>query len=254
MSKVQDMEIPSKAAGDVETGMAPAAAAAAPLYPKMTEDPRLRWMFIRKVYAIIAVQFTFTAGVASIISFVRPIPKFLLSNTSASWGVFFALLLLPLLALWPMLRYRERHPINLVLLAIYTLCVSLSIGVACVTVSGRVVLQAVILAAAVVIGLTLYTFWAARRGRDFAFLFPFLFACLLVLLVYCIMQIFLPLSSVASTIYACVASIVFSGFIIFDTDKLIKRHAYNEYLYAAISLYMDMINLFMSLLTFSSCH
>ena len=39
------------------------------------------------------------------------------------------------------------------------------------------------------------------------------------------------------------------GFIIFDTHMLLKRHTYNEYVVAAISLYLDVINLFLSLMT-----
>lgn len=67
------------------------------LYPKMTEDPALRWAFIRKVYAILSVQFLFTAAVATVGVFLKPIPFFLLSHTPAAWAVFLALLLSPLL-------------------------------------------------------------------------------------------------------------------------------------------------------------
>ncbi|XP_074570084.1 protein LIFEGUARD 1-like [Curcuma longa] len=242
-----DQDAPSKATADLESGKVdPASGGEAPLYPNMTEDPRLRWMFIRKVYAIIAAQFVFTAGVASVISFVHPIPDFFRSGTLPAWGAIITFILLPLLAMWPMLRFRERHPINLVFLAIFTVSISLSIGVTSVTMGGRAILQAVVVTSAIVIVLTLYTFWAAREGLDFSFLFPFLFACLPVLVIYLVIQIFFPLPSIFYTIYSCVASTVFSGFIIFDTEQMIKRHAYNEYIIAAISLYMDIINLFMS--------
>lgn len=91
----------SKETVDVEVGKpdaaATSAATAAALYPNMTEDPRLRWMFIRKVYAIIGAQFVFTAGVASVIFFVHPIPDFLRSRTLAALGVFIAIMMLPLL-------------------------------------------------------------------------------------------------------------------------------------------------------------
>ncbi|KAG6469419.1 protein LIFEGUARD 1-like [Zingiber officinale] len=238
---------------DVEAGKADAtAASAADLYPNMTEVPRLRWMFIRKVYAIIGAQFVFTAGVASVISFVHPIPDFFRSRTLAALGVFIAIMMLPLLAMWPMLRFRERHPINLVFLAIYTLSISLCIGVTSATVAGRAMLQAVSVTAAIVIALTLYTFWAARKGLDFSFLDPFLFACLPVLLICITIQIFFPLPNIAYTIYSCIASTIFSAFIVIDTEKMIKRHTYNEYIIAAISLYMDIINLLLSILGFSA--
>lgn len=50
-------------------------------------------------------------------------------------------------------------------------------------------LEAAILTSVVVVGLTLYTFWAAKRGYDFAFLGPFLFAAVLVLIVFSIIQV-----------------------------------------------------------------
>lgn len=55
--------------------------------------------------------------------------------------------------------------------------------------TGKVILEAVILTAVVVVSLTLYTFWAAKRGHDFNFLGPFLFGALMVLLVFSFIQV-----------------------------------------------------------------
>lgn len=62
-------------------------------------------------------------------------------------------------------------------------------------------------------------------------------------------QILFPLGKISVMIYGCLASIIFCGYIVYDTDNLIKRHSYDEYIWAAISLYLDVINLFLSLLT-----
>jgi len=146
-----------------------------------------------------------------------------------------------------------------------------------------VILESVILTTVVVVSLTLYTFWAARRGHDFNFLGPFLFGAIMVLMVFSLiqvisffsffcfhysnldnffffeffhgfifvfwMQILFPLGRISVMIYGCLASIIFCGYIIYDTDNLIKRHTYDEYIWAAVSLYLDIINLFLSLLT-----
>lgn len=55
--------------------------------------------------------------------------------------------------------------------------------------TGKVILESVILTAVVVVSLTLYTFWAARRGHDFSFLGPFLFAALMILIVFALIQV-----------------------------------------------------------------
>jgi protein lifeguard len=45
---------------------------------------------------------------------------------------------------------------------------------------GKIILEI----AMVVISLTAYTFWAVKRGHDFNFLGPFLFAVIMVLMVF----------------------------------------------------------------------
>jgi FtsH-binding integral membrane protein len=49
-------------------------------------------------------------------------------------------------------------------------------------------------------------------------------------------------------IYGGLGALIFSGYIIYDTDNIIKRYTYDEYIWAAVSLYLDIINLFLSLL------
>jgi FtsH-binding integral membrane protein len=50
-------------------------------------------------------------------------------------------------------------------------------------------------------------------------------------------------------IYGALAALIFSGYIVYDTDNIIKRFTYDEYVWAAVSLYLDVINLFLALLT-----
>lgn len=56
------------------------------------------------------------------------------------------------------------------------------------------------------------------------------------------------MGKLGTMIYGCIGAIIFSGFIIYDTDNLIKRYSYDEYVAAASALYLDIINLFMSIL------
>ncbi|KAK9989495.1 hypothetical protein SO802_029734 [Lithocarpus litseifolius] len=115
-------------------------------------------------------------------------------------------------------------------------------------VRGRIILEAAILACVAVVSLTLYTFWAVKRGRDFSFLGLFLFASLLVLLVFGLIQIFIPLSKISVMIYSGLASLIFCGFLVYDTDNMIKCYSYDDYIWAAVALYLDVLNIFLSLL------
>lgn len=220
---------------------------ARPLYPMMLESPELRWSFIRKVYAIIAIQLLATIAVGAVVVTVRPIATFF-ATTGAGLAVYIVLVFVPFITLCPLYYYYQRHPINYLLLSIFTLSLAVVVGLSCAFTSEKVILEAVILTAVVVIGLTVYTFWAASRGYDFNFLGPFLFGSVLVLIVFSFIQILFPLGKLSVMIYGCVASIIFCGYIVYDTDNLIKRYSYDEYIWAAVSLYLDIINLFLALL------
>ncbi|XP_031267528.1 protein LIFEGUARD 2 [Pistacia vera] len=226
---------------DVEAG-------ARPLYPMMLESPELRWSFIRKVYSIITIQLLVTIAVAGTVVTVRPISEFFVSS-GAGLAVYIVLIITPFIVLCPLYYYHQKHPVNYFLLGIFTISLAFAVGLTCAFTSGKVILESVILTAAVVVSLTLYTFWAAKRGHDFNFLGPFLFGAIIVLMLFALIQILFPLGRISVMIYGCLASIIFCGYIIYDTDNLIKRYSYDEYIWAAVSLYLDIINLFLSLLT-----
>lgn len=62
-------------------------------------------------------------------------------------------------------------------------------------------------------------------------------------------QVFYPLGPIGRMMIACIGAIVMCGFIVYDTDDLIKRYTYDDYIWAAIAIYGDIINLFIYLLT-----
>lgn len=57
-----------------------------------------------------------------------------------------------------------------------------------------------------------------------------------------------PLGPVSVAIYGAFSAIIFSGYIIYDTDNLIKRFTYDEYIWASVTLYLDILNLFLTIL------
>ncbi|KAE9611469.1 hypothetical protein Lal_00011615 [Lupinus albus] len=219
-----------------------------PLYPMMAESPELRWSFVRKVYSIIAIQLIATIAVGYFVVAVPPVANFF-SNSGVGIAVYIVIAFIPLLTLFPLASYYQSHPVNYILLAIFTISLAFTVGLSCAYTDEKIVLQAVILTAVVVIALTLYTFWAASRGHDFNFLGPFLFGALFVLIFFGIVQILFPLGSLSTMIYGCVGAIIFCGYIVYDTDNLIKRYSYDEFIWASVSLYLDIINLFLTLLS-----
>ncbi|EFJ06315.1 hypothetical protein SELMODRAFT_430816 [Selaginella moellendorffii] len=226
---------------DIETGYEPSGA----LYPGIDySDNVLRWGFIRKVYGILSTQIVLTALVAAVIVFSQPVADFFAHNTL----LLVLLALLPLILLCPLYNYQHHHPLNLVLLSLFTVFLSLSVGTSCAFIRGDVLLEALILTATVALALTAYTFWAVKQGHDFSFLRPYLFVSLVVLVLWGIIQIFFPLGPVSGTIFAAITTVIFSAYIIYDTENLIRRFTFDEYIWASVSLYLDILNLFLALL------
>ncbi|KAF3946926.1 hypothetical protein CMV_026866 [Castanea mollissima] len=153
-----------------------------------------------------------------------------------------------LVVLCPLYYYHKHHPWNFFILMLFTVSISFAVGLACAFTKGRIILEAAILTCVAVVSLTLYTFWAVKRGKDFSFLGPFLFASLLVLVVFGLIQIFIPLGKVSMMIYSGLASLIFCGYLVYDTDNIIKRYSYDDYIWASAALYLDVVNIFLSLL------
>uniref|UniRef100_A0A0C9RHZ3 TSA: Wollemia nobilis Ref_Wollemi_Transcript_19177_1334 transcribed RNA sequence n=1 Tax=Wollemia nobilis TaxID=56998 RepID=A0A0C9RHZ3_9CONI len=227
----------SKLGEDLESG--------GTLYPGISlQDNELRWAFIRKVYSILSLQLLLTVVVAATVVLYSPLTLFIAGTP----GLLLGISILPLILMCPLYCYHQKHPINLVLLGLFTVFLSLTVGVSCAFTKGRIVLEALILTAAVVFSLTGYTFWASKKGKDFSFLGPILFSSLLVLILFGFIQMVFPLGPLSTTIYGGVGAIIFSGYIVYDTDNLIKRFTYDQYVWASVVLYLDILNLFLTLL------
>jgi FtsH-binding integral membrane protein len=60
--------------------------------------------------------------------------------------------------------------------------------------------------------------------------------------------IFLPYSSGFHFIVALGSAFLFSAYIVYDTQQILKRASPEEYILASVELYLDIINLFLSVL------
>ncbi|KAK8623835.1 hypothetical protein V6N13_065198 [Hibiscus sabdariffa] len=215
------------------------------LYPGLSYgENELRWGFIRKVYGILAAQLLLTTGVSAFVVLSPPINDLLRGNS----GLLLFICLIPLILVWPLHIYHQKHPLNFIILGLFTLFLSLTIGLSCANTDGRIVLEALILTAAVVSSLTGYTFWASKNGKDFNCLGPFLFTSLIILVVTSLIQMFFPLGPATTAVYGAISALIFCGFIVYDTDNLIKRFTYDDYILASATLYLDILNLFISIM------
>jgi len=88
--------------------------------------------------------------------------------------------------------------------------------------------------------------YALTTKRDFSFLGGMLFAGFMVVLIAALVNIFLAIPAVSLAISAAVIMIM-SGFILFDTSRIIHGGETN-YVLATVSMYLSIYNIFVSLL------
>ncbi|MBA4536720.1 Bax inhibitor-1/YccA family protein [Bacillus aquiflavi] len=114
------------------------------------------------------------------------------------------------------------------------------------TVGGNVVLMALGTTTTVFTGLALY---ASKTKRDLSFLGGMLFAALLALIAISIFNLIWPLSSTGMLAFSFIGVLVFSGYILFDFNRM-KHYGVTaeEVPLMALNLYLDFINLFISIL------
>ena len=58
--------------------------------------------------------------------------------------------------------------------------------------------------------------------------------------------------ALAGGAYSLFGALLFSGFIIFDTWQITERFGYDDHILASITLYLDILNLFLYILQFLS--
>lgn len=209
--------------------------------------------FIRKVYGILSCQLLVTAAVAA--PFTLYVDRqFVVANIglyylslAASMGILFGMSCCCQQAV-------RTFPWNYMLLFCFTFFQGIIVGF----VTSLYTVESVLLAVAVS-GLTFLclTAYACCTSSDFTGMGPYLIAALLGLtcfgIVLTLWSFILPVPSVIQKVWAGFGVLVFCFYIIWDTQTMIGgKHSHSltvdDYVFAAMSLYVDIIELFLHIL------
>ena len=79
-----------------------------------------------------------------------------------------------------------------------------------------------------------------------------LFYFLLILLLIRIIQLFIPSSSLTTKIITICSLLLFSVYIVYDTNSILQRNYYGDFITASMDYYLDILNIFVNLLSFGS--
>ncbi|KAI2615001.1 transmembrane BAX inhibitor motif-containing protein [Hypoxylon sp. NC1633] len=201
----------------------------------------IRNQFIRKVYTILTAQLLVTALVSGLSFWSTDYKNWIQAHPALVWVSLVGSIAFMLLTYWK----RKSYPTNLLFLSGFTVLEAYTISVIVSFYKTQVVLNAVILTGGIFVFLTLF---ACQTKYDFTSWMPYLFGALWGLLIFGFMMAFLPSTSTGELVYGGLAALIFSAYILVDTQLVIRKHHVEEEIAAAISLYLDIINLFLAIL------
>ncbi|KAJ7209413.1 UPF0005-domain-containing protein [Mycena rebaudengoi] len=201
--------------------------------------PQIRKAFIRKVYTILLSQIIVTVLIAGFLSQSEPTVEWVKDHI---WA-FFVPLAGTLVNLGLLYWRRHTHPWNFVLLSTFTLLEAFTLGIAASFYDTNVLLRALAITAAVFMALSLFTL---QTKYEFSGMGPFLFAALIVLVSTSVVHLLVaPFNATLDIVWTVTSCLVFSAFVVYDTYQISARLSPDEFIMGAISLYLDIINLFL---------
>jgi len=201
-------------------------------------DARLN--FLRKVYSILAIQVTVTAGIcAAVLS--SPTLKEVFQKHVDAMPMLGIVTFIVLIALHVK---RRDYPSNFYLLGAFTILQSFTIAAVTTFYDSVIVIKAAVITATVFGSLTMYTF---NSKKDYSSWGAALYCGLWILICTSFMNIFFH-SPMFEQLSAAAGAGLFCLFIIYDTHLIMKKLSPEEYILASINLYLDIINLFLEIL------
>jgi len=222
-------------------------------------ETSIRHAFIRKVYGILSVQLTLTTVLGGLVvnygqAWAKSNPALtmtvLFSSMAISVGMMCVFTCCP--------DTMRKSPQNYLIMLVFTLAESVMVGFISMQYTTDSVLIVFGITAFVVFFLTLF---ACQTSYDFTGMGPYLFCAVMVLMGFGLVLMICSWTGIggealagARLAYAVLGTLIFSMYIVFDTQLIVGgKHArfqfgIDDYAMGAISLYMDIINLFLMLL------
>lgn len=171
----------------------------------------------------------------------RSYKEFLHANTWLVWVSLIGAIGFMVATYWK----RKSYPMNLIFLGGFTVAEAYTISVIVSFYQAGVVLQALVITLGVFIALTLF---ACQTKYDFTNWMPYLFGALWFLILFGFVSIFFKHNSTMELVYGGLGALIFCGYILVDTQLVMRHYHVEEEIAAAIALYLDVINLFLMIL------
>lgn len=205
-----------------------------------SEKISIRMAFLRKVFGILSFQVVYTIAICVALYKTPGLQSFILHN---AW-VLLPLLFASLGLLLAMHFHARNVPTNYLLLIGFTTIQALTLGCVVSMYKLHSILEAACLTAVIVVALFFYTL---QSRRDFVKGYALSFSLLSVLLMASMLQIFF-MSPKFNFFISVFGAGLFCVFLIIDMDIIMHGISPEDYILACVTLYLDVVNLFIYLL------
>uniref|UniRef100_A0A8C9XIT0 Transmembrane BAX inhibitor motif containing 1a n=1 Tax=Sander lucioperca TaxID=283035 RepID=A0A8C9XIT0_SANLU len=207
----------------------------------------IRHAFIRKVYLILASQLLVTTAIVAVFTFFVKFNTFI-----SAFCCFSAVYIVTHLVLVCCKGPRRKFPWNVILLFLFTLALSYMTGSISSYYDTKAVFLALGITAVVCIAVTVFCFQTKVDFTKCQGLFCVLGIVMLVTGIIATIVLSFKYILWLHMLYAAMGAIVFTMFLAYHTQLLIgnRKHSINpeEYVFAALSIYVDIIQIFLFLL------
>lgn len=212
-------------------------------------DKTIRRGFIRKVFSILMLQLLVTFGIICLFQFCEPVGDYVKTNQWV-WITAMVLTFVFIIILACCSNVRRKYPLNLAFLGAFTLCEGVFLGTVTIFYNVQQVMIAVGITVVICFGLILF---ALQTKFDFTAWGGALLVVLLCLFCFGILAVIFQ-NQILNMVYSCCGALVFGLYLVFDVQIMLGgRHKYalspEEYIFAALNLYLDIINIFMYVLS-----
>ncbi|KAM9807093.1 glutamate receptor, ionotropic, N-methyl D-aspartate-associated protein 1b (glutamate binding) [Syngnathus typhle] len=212
------------------------------------DNKTIRRAFIRKVFLVLTAQLTVTFTFVMVFTFVAQI-KFYARQNFWPYIVAYVIFFASVCAISCFGDLRRKHPWNLIALSILTLSLSYMVGMIASYHETDVVVIALGITAVVCFTVVIFSL---QTKYDFTSCYGVMFVCLVVLILFGLLCIIMQ-NKVLHIFYAGLGALLFTCFLAVDTQLLLGNKKLSlhpeEYVFAALNLYMDVINIFLYILT-----
>eukprot|EP01066_Platyproteum_vivax_P008921 Platyproteum_vivax@DN3868_c0_g1_i2.p1 len=216
-----------------------------------TAERHIRQGFIQKVYGLLGCQLLVTTLGAAPFMLMKPQAEYFVAHNqwliwlslALQFGILFGLMCFP--------QVMKKYPQNYIVLGVFTLIQTLLVGVIILAYPPFLVLTALGMTVALVLALSLF---ACQTKYDFTGFGPYLFVYGMCLMGFGLLLFFFQ-SRMMHLVYTVLCVALFATYLIFDTQLIVggkhrrsQEMSIDDYCFAALMLYVDIIQLFLQIL------